>query len=76
MAVLISDRDELWREYHRTTKFLISIWRIIYENKIRLRLSGLLKKQNAICPAVGRRAADVYRTHRLQHLPEVNLDAR
>ena len=41
MAVLASDRDDDWREYERTGKFLIFIWRKINENKFRLRLPRL-----------------------------------
>ncbi len=41
MAVLISDSDADWYEYERTKTILISIWRLIYGSKIRLRLRGL-----------------------------------
>jgi hypothetical protein len=49
VAVLGSDSDDTWREYERTERFLISIWRKIYEksNRLGLRLSRMSGGQEA-----------------------------
>jgi hypothetical protein len=40
MATLISDSDTAWREYERTERFLIFIWRFIYGSKQRSSVSA------------------------------------
>ena len=50
MGVLASDSDSDWREYERTGKFLIFIWRTIYENTIRLRLPRLRSRRQSAKP--------------------------
>jgi hypothetical protein len=46
MGAMASDRDDDWREYERTGKFLIFIWRTIYERSFGLRLPRLSRTQS------------------------------